>query len=115
MARIVIVTEDGASAHLDCFRPDLEAYLRRALEHVALWDREIGRFVVPVPSSSGEVKWYEPLRATGTKGTVTVPREVAEIVDRVFLPTNPNKLRNAAPGVKEAAHAFRNAVRGGRA
>jgi hypothetical protein len=44
---------------------------------------------------------------------LSIPLEVAEIIDRVFLPLNPNKLRSrgsASPEVKAAAHAFREAV-----
>lgn len=42
--------------------------------------------------------------------TVTIPLDVAVMVRDVFLPLNPNKMRGTAPGVKEAAHAFKAAV-----
>lgn len=42
--------------------------------------------------------------------TVTIPLDVAVMVRDVFLPLNPNKMRGAATGVREAAHAFKMAV-----
>lgn len=38
--------------------------------------------------------------------TITIPRRTAELIRRAFLPTNPNKLRTAAPEVKQAAKDF---------
>jgi len=109
LSPLTVITEDGRRAEIVTDDPRLAAYLHRVLDHVALWDRDAEHFVAPIPSE-GTLKWYEPLRAGGGKGTVTVPRDVAVIINDCFLPTNPNKLRNAAPGVKEAAHAFRTAV-----
>lgn len=42
--------------------------------------------------------------------TVTIPLDVAVLVGGAFLPLNPNKLRTAAPEVKAAARAFKEAV-----
>lgn len=42
--------------------------------------------------------------------TVTIPLDVAVMVRNVFLPLNPNKMRDAAPSVVAAAHAFKVAV-----
>lgn len=39
--------------------------------------------------------------------TIEVPRALAELLDRVFLPRNPNKMRSAAPEVIEAVKQFR--------
>lgn len=47
--------------------------------------------------------------------TIEIRRDTAELVDRVFLPRNPNKLRGADPTVIAAAHAFRAAVASGAA
>lgn len=44
------------------------------------------------------------------KESVSIPLEVAIMVRNVFLPLNPNKMRGAAPGVVDAAHAFKSAV-----
>lgn len=114
MAHNIAITDEAG--HVAVFTTGDKAifdYMTRVLEHVALWNRDTEEFVLPVPSS-GEVKWYTPLvDVAAAKATVTVPRETAEIVDRVFLPTNPNKCRHAEE--KDAAHAFRNAVRGRRA
>jgi hypothetical protein len=61
-----------------------------------------------------ESKDGEPVGVyAGETPVVSIPLEVAEIIDRVFLPLNPNKLRSrgsASPEVKAAAHAFRDAV-----
>jgi hypothetical protein len=53
------------------------------------------------------------MMAEVVENVVTIPLEVADVIDRVFLPENPNKLRSrgsASPEVKAAAHAFREAV-----
>jgi hypothetical protein len=53
------------------------------------------------------------MMAEVVENVVSIPLEVAEIIDRVFLPANPNKLRSrggSSPEVKAAAHAFREAV-----
>lgn len=44
------------------------------------------------------------------KETVTIPLETALHIYRAFLPLNPNKLRNASPAVKQAAHDFKRIV-----
>lgn len=44
--------------------------------------------------------------------TVTVPREVAALIDRVFLPKNPNKMRSPNPDVLAAVRAFKDIVSG---
>lgn len=56
---------------------------------------------------------FGPVPSTAADDLVSVPRHVAEIVDKVFLPRNPNKLRGSDPVTVEAAHVFRAAVRGG--
>jgi hypothetical protein len=50
------------------------------------------------------------MTASRVTNTVTIPLDVAVLVNRVFLPTNPNKLRSGTPEVKAAAHAFKSAV-----
>lgn len=43
---------------------------------------------------------------------ITVPLSVADLIDRVFLPRNINKLRTATPEVIDAAKTFRHVVKG---
>lgn len=107
MPQIAIYIE-GARQVLEISDTRLAAALERALDRLALWDGDTDPPGYRLPTG-------EPQASVGTAGTVTVTRDVAAIVDKVFLPMNPNKLRGADPAVKEAAHAFRNAVRGGAA
>lgn len=44
--------------------------------------------------------------------TVTMPAELARLIDKVFLPKNPNKMRGAAPEVIQAAHDFKTYIAG---
>jgi hypothetical protein len=44
-------------------------------------------------------------------GMVCVPLRTAELIERVFVPRNPNKMRGADPDVVKAAHEFKAAVR----
>lgn len=44
------------------------------------------------------------------RGMVTVPADLAALIDRVFLPRNPNKMRGAAPEVVEGAKTFKRLV-----
>lgn len=41
---------------------------------------------------------------------VVIPLEVARVIDRVFLPRNPHRLRKVHPDVLAAAQAFKVAV-----
>lgn len=43
---------------------------------------------------------------------IEIDLEAAEIINRVFLPVNPKKMRNAHPDVLRAIEAFRAAVEG---
>lgn len=43
----------------------------------------------------------------GERTYVAIPLEVASIIDRVFLPRNPNKMRGADPAVVDAVKTFR--------
>ncbi len=40
-------------------------------------------------------------------GEVRIPRDVATLIDQAFLPSNPSKMRSAAPEVVEAAKTFK--------
>ena len=40
------------------------------------------------------------------EGHIAIPRDVAALVRRVFLPANPNNMRNAAPETIAATKAF---------
>lgn len=65
---IKICTEEGIAEDRveGTFTTDdkrIHDYMTRALDHMALWDRDTERFVLPIPSS-GRVIWYEPLAQT---------------------------------------------------
>jgi hypothetical protein len=44
-------------------------------------------------------------------GCISIPVDIAKIIDRAFLPNNPNRLRNAHRDTVIAAHRFKDAVR----
>jgi hypothetical protein len=50
------------------------------------------------------------MNSTQLQPTVTIPLEVAILIRNVFVPRNPNKMRNAAPAVVQAAKDFIQAV-----
>jgi hypothetical protein len=45
--------------------------------------------------------------------SVVIPLELAQFIDRVFLPRNPNKMRVAAPETIEAVRQFKALVAAG--
>jgi len=77
---------------MDPLTPDLDATVARAAAD---------RILSLLPNEAG---------LTGA-GMVCIPLDLAQLIDRVFLPLNPNKMRKADPSVPAAAHAFRAAVR----
>jgi hypothetical protein len=48
-----------------------------------------------------------------TKLFCTIPLETARLIDKVFLPANPNKMRGNDPRVSQAARDFKAAIAAG--
>ena len=46
-----------------------------------------------------------------TEKMVCIPLSVADLINKVYLPSNPNKLRAAAPSVIQAVRDFKEAIR----
>lgn len=45
------------------------------------------------------------------EATVTIPLNLALLIDKVYLPSNPNKLRTAHPDVIKAVRDFKDLIR----
>lgn len=43
--------------------------------------------------------------------TITIPLRIAQIINNAYLPSNPNKMRNPHPSVKQAVVDFQEVLR----